>query len=121
MQLLQFHGKLYHQAGQTKKFVFAPLQSVAGQQLLYKYQLPRNSFDSFVFIVDNAVYLRSAASLQVLKKLPWYWKWTQILWIVPAFLRDAVYNLIARNRYKWFGKKESCMIPTPETKMRFLE
>ena len=104
-----------------KKFVFAPLQSNAGKQILDKHNLPRTDFDSFVLIDDNKPYLRSSASLQVFKKLPWYWKWTQIFWIVPPFLRDAVYNVIARNRYKWFGKKESCMIPTPEIKMRFLD
>jgi predicted DCC family thiol-disulfide oxidoreductase YuxK len=104
-----------------KKFVFAPLQSYAGQQILDKHNLPRSDFDSFVLIDHNKTYLRSTASLHVFKKLPWYWKWTQVFWLVPRFLRDAVYNIIARNRYKWFGKKESCMIPTPEIKMRFLE
>jgi predicted DCC family thiol-disulfide oxidoreductase YuxK len=53
-------------------------------------------------------------------KLPWYWKWTQAFWIVPKFIRDAVYNIIAKNRYKWFGKKETCMIPSPQVKERFL-
>jgi predicted DCC family thiol-disulfide oxidoreductase YuxK len=104
-----------------QKFVFAPLQSNAGQQILDKHKLPRSDFDSFVLIDHNKPYLRSTASLHVFKKLPWYWKWTQVFWIVPRFLRDAVYNIIARNRYKWFGKKESCMIPTLEIKMRFLE
>ena len=103
-----------------KKFLFAPLQSKSGQELLKKYKMPPAAFDSFVLIDNNKVYLRSSASLNVLKKLPWYWKWTQIFWIVPAFLRDGVYNLIARNRYKWFGKRESCMTPTPEVKARFL-
>jgi predicted DCC family thiol-disulfide oxidoreductase YuxK len=86
-----------------------------------KHQLPSDNFDSFVLIDDNKSYLRSAASLQVLSKLPWYWKWTQILWIVPPFLRDAVYNIIARNRYKWFGKKEACVIPKPDVRSKFLE
>ena len=103
-----------------KKFVFAPLQSASGQQLLQKHKLPFTDFDSFVLIDGQKAYLRSTASLNVLKKLPWYWKWTQVFWIVPPFLRDAVYNLVARNRYKWFGKKETCMIPTPEVKARFL-
>jgi predicted DCC family thiol-disulfide oxidoreductase YuxK len=58
--------------------------------------------------------------LQVLNRLPWYWKWTQVFWLVPRPVRDAVYDFIARNRYKWFGKKESCMIPTPEVKSRFI-
>ena len=103
-----------------KKFVFAPLQSEPAQKLLKMHNLPSAGFDSFVLIDNNKAHLRSSASLYVLKKLPWYWKWTQIFWIVPAFLRDAVYNIIARNRYRWFGRKESCMIPAPEVKARFL-
>ena len=103
-----------------KKFMFAPLQSQTGQEFLRRYKLPQQDFDSFVLIDGDKAWLRSTASLQVLKKLPFYWKWTQVFWIVPAFLRDAVYNFIARNRYKWFGKKETCMIPTPELRARFL-
>jgi predicted DCC family thiol-disulfide oxidoreductase YuxK len=103
------------------KFVFAPLQSKPGQQLFQQHNLPSADFDSFVLIDNQKTYLRSSASLHVFKKLPWYWQWTQIFWIVPRPVRDAVYNLVARNRYKWFGKKESCMIPTPEVKARFLE
>ncbi|HKH59258.1 MAG TPA: thiol-disulfide oxidoreductase DCC family protein [Flavitalea sp.] len=103
-----------------KKFVFAPLQSASGQQLLQKHNLPFSDFDSFVLIDGQKAYLRSTASLNVLKKLPWYWKWTQVFWIVPPFLRDAVYNLVARNRYKWFGKRKTCMIPSPDVKARFL-
>jgi predicted DCC family thiol-disulfide oxidoreductase YuxK len=104
-----------------QKFLFAPLQSDAGRQLLQAYQLPEKDFNSFVLIDKNKSYLRSSASLQVFKNLPWYWKWTQVFWIVPLFIRDGIYNFIARNRYKWFGKKETCMIPSPEVKMRFLQ
>ena len=103
------------------KFVFAPLQSAPGQQLLQQHNLPSTDFDSFVLIDNHKTYLRSSASLHVFKKLPWYWQWTQIFWIVPARVRDAIYNLVARNRYKWYGKKESCMIPTPVVKVRFIE
>jgi predicted DCC family thiol-disulfide oxidoreductase YuxK len=56
-----------------------------------------------------------------MSKLPWYWKELQIFWIIPAFIRNAVYDFIAHNRYKWFGKKEVCMIPTPEMRSRFLD
>jgi predicted DCC family thiol-disulfide oxidoreductase YuxK len=49
------------------------------------------------------------------------WKWVKIFWIVPNFIRDGVYNIIARNRYKWFGEKKECWVPTPELKARFLE
>ena len=103
-----------------KVFRFAALQSEAGQQLLKQHHLPLKGFESFVLIKDGKVYQRSAAGLLVYGKLPWYWKWTQLGWIAPRFLRDGVYNFIARNRYKWFGKKEACMIPSPEIKSRVL-
>jgi predicted DCC family thiol-disulfide oxidoreductase YuxK len=107
---------------QDKKgiFRFAPLQSEAGQKLLKEYNLSTKEFDSFVLIDDGKVYKKSAASLRVMNKLPWYWKEAQILRIVPTGLRDAIYDFIARNRYKWFGKKEQCMIPTPEMRSKFL-
>jgi predicted DCC family thiol-disulfide oxidoreductase YuxK len=107
---------------QDKKgiFRFAPLQSEAGQKLLHQYNLSTEDFDSFVLIENGKVYKKSSASLKVMNKLPWYWKEAQILWIVPGFLRNAIYDFIAANRYKWFGKKEQCMVPTAELKSRFL-
>jgi predicted DCC family thiol-disulfide oxidoreductase YuxK len=103
-----------------KVFRFAALQSDAGQKLLQHYHLPTEGFNSFVLIDSGKVYLKSAAALQIYAKLSWYWKWSQVFWVVPKFLRDAVYNLVARNRYEWFGKKEACMIPGPEVRGRFL-
>ncbi len=107
---------------QDKKdvFRFAALQSEAGQALLEQYQLPKQHFDSFILIDQGKAYKSSTAGLKLYGKLPWYWKWTQLFWILPAFIRDAVYNFIARNRYKWFGKKEACMIPGPGIKKKFL-
>jgi predicted DCC family thiol-disulfide oxidoreductase YuxK len=103
-----------------KIFRFAALQSEVGQKLLKAYGLPTHSFESFVLIENGKVYQRSSAGLRVYGRLPWYWKWTQAGWIAPKFFRDAVYNFIAQNRYRWFGKKEECMIPSPEVKSRFL-
>ena len=103
-----------------KIFRFAALQSAAGQQLLKQYQLPTINFGSFILIDNGAVYQKSAAALKVYSQLAWYWKWTQIFWIVPAFVRNGVYDVIAKNRYKWFGKKDACMIPTPDIRNRFL-
>src|SRR5689334_14514675 len=96
----------------NKVFRLAALQSDAGQKLLKEYRLPKQVFESFLLLEDGNVYQRSSAGLKVCSKLPWYWKWTQLFWAVPTFLRDAVYNFVAKNRYKWFGKKEQCMIPT---------
>ena len=107
---------------QDKKniFRFAPLQSAYAQKLLEQYHLPKEKLDSFVLIDDGRVYKASSAGLRLYGKLPWYWKWTQLFWIVPRFIRDGVYNFIARNRYRWFGKKESCMIPSASVRSRFL-
>lgn len=99
---------------------FASLQSQAGQQFLRQYNLPAQDFNSFVLIEDGKVYTRSTAALKVAKKLSGMVKLLYGFIIVPAFIRDGVYNLISRNRYKWFGKKDSCMIPTPALKQRFL-
>ncbi len=101
-------------------FKFASLQSDSGQQLLHKYQLPLNNFNSFVLIEEEKIYTRSTAALRVARKLSGMVKLLYGFIIVPAFIRDTVYDLIARNRYKWFGKKDTCMIPTPALKSRFL-
>ena len=104
-----------------KVFLFAPLQSNAGKELLSKYQIDWQKSDSFVVIENEKAYIKSNATLKLYNKLPWYWKWTQLFWIVPKFIRDGVYSFIASNRYKWFGKREECMVPTPEVKERFLD
>jgi predicted DCC family thiol-disulfide oxidoreductase YuxK len=103
-----------------KVFRFAPLQSEAGNKLLNQYHLPVTDHQSFILIDKGKAYQRSAASLRLYNKLPWYWKWTQLFYIVPGPLRNWVYNIIARNRYKWFGKKEQCMVPTADVRSRFL-
>jgi len=107
---------------QDKKgvFHFAPLQSEAAQKLLRQYNLSTKDFDSFVLIDNGKVYKKSSASLRVMNKLPWYWKEVQLFRIVPTIFRDTIYDFIAKNRYKWFGKKEQCMVPTPEMRSRFL-
>ena len=100
---------------------FAALQSAAGQRLLKQHNLAREDFDSFILIDGNRVFKRSAAALALYNKLGWQWKWTQIFRVVPRVLRDYLYDVFARNRYRWFGKKEQCMIPTPEVRDRFVE
>lgn len=104
-----------------KIFLFATLQSEAGQKILTENKLPAIDPDTFLLLENGKLYSRSTAALRISNKLPWYWKWTQLFWIFPKFIRDGVYNLIARNRYKWFGKKEECMIPAPEIRERFLQ
>jgi predicted DCC family thiol-disulfide oxidoreductase YuxK len=103
-----------------KLFRFASLQSEAGQALLKKYHLPETNFNSFVLIKNGKPFLKSTAALMVAKELAGIIKTLYIFIIVPAFIRNAVYNIIAKNRYKWFGKQESCMMPTPDLQSRFL-
>jgi predicted DCC family thiol-disulfide oxidoreductase YuxK len=103
-----------------KLFRFASLQSEAGQALLKKYHLPKTNFNSFVLIKNAKPFLKSTAALMVAKELAGIIKTLYIFIIVPAFIRNAVYNIIAKNRYKWFGKQESCMMPTPDLQSRFL-
>ena len=103
-----------------KIFRFAPLQSEAGQKIIEQFNLPSKNFDSFILVENDKIYFRSDAALRLYNLLPVTWKWTQVFWSIPPFIRDGVYNLIAKNRYKWFGKKDECMVPTPEVRERFL-
>jgi predicted DCC family thiol-disulfide oxidoreductase YuxK len=101
-------------------FRFASLQSPEGQKLLKFNELPANDFNSFILIEDEKVYTKSTGALRVTKNLSGLWPLLYGFIIVPKFLRDSIYDLIAKNRYKWFGKKDSCMIPTPEVRAKFL-
>lgn len=104
-----------------KIFLFASLQSDFGQSILKENNLPLDVFDSLLLLDKGKLFQKSTAGLRLYNKLPWYWKWTQLFWIFPRFIRDAGYDLVAKNRYKWFGKKEKCMVPTPELRDRFLD
>jgi predicted DCC family thiol-disulfide oxidoreductase YuxK len=104
----------------SKHIRFAAMQSDAGQRLLQHYHLPLTTMESFVFIENGTAYQRSTAALKVCRYLRGLWPLCYGLIIVPPFIRDAFYNFIAHNRYKWFGRKDECMIPTPELKQRFL-
>ena len=100
-------------------FRFASLQSPFGQSVLEKFQLPVDNYRSFILLEHDKIYQRSTAALRVFSRIKG-WKWSRVFFGVPRFLRDAVYNLIANNRFRWFGKKESCWLPTPELQSRFL-
>ncbi len=101
-------------------FKFASLQSEAGQKLLNKFKLENNDFDSIVLIENDKYYMRSNAVLRIVRSFPGLWKMLYAFIIVPSPIRDFLYNMIADNRYKWFGKKKQCMVPTPEVRGRFL-
>ena len=100
--------------------MFAPMQSGAGAKILQQYNLDQNDMKSFIFIDNGVVYKQSTGALRVCKYLSGLWPICYGLIIIPKFIRDGIYNWIAKNRYKWFGQKQACMIPTPEVKARFL-
>jgi predicted DCC family thiol-disulfide oxidoreductase YuxK len=101
-------------------FMFASLQSEVGRKILEQYNFPLDELNSFILIENNKAYTRSTGALRVAKKLNGLWPLLYGFIIIPKLLRDGIYNWVAGNRYKWFGKKDACMIPTPELKARFL-
>jgi predicted DCC family thiol-disulfide oxidoreductase YuxK len=102
-------------------FRFSSLQSNFGQAVLKKFSLPTNTFNSFILFKKGKIYTRSTGALMVAKQLQGGWPLLYFFIIVPAFIRDSVYNYIANNRYKWFGKKEECWIPSPALKSKFID
>lgn len=104
-----------------KRFQFASLQSSTGQRLLTDHGIGCDRMDSFVLIEDERAYMESSAALRVVRHLGGLWPSLYIGIILPRFIRDPLYRLIAKNRYRWFGKQESCLVPTPELKSRFID
>jgi len=103
-----------------KKIRFASLQGEFGQQILKKHNLPLTNYNSFLFLENGRLHMKSGAALRLSRYLDGVWPLFYILIIIPPFLRNAVYGFIAKNRYRWFGKQESCWLPTPDLKQRFL-
>lgn len=101
-------------------FLFASLQSEEAKPYLAACGINAEELGTVVLYENGRCYVRSTAALRILKKLAGGWPLLFVAIIIPPFLRDAVYNFIAGNRYRWFGKQESCMLPTPELKARFL-
>lgn len=106
-------------ADKKEIFRFASLQSDYGQKQLEQFNLKENYLKTIVLIHNDKAYDRSDAALEIARLLGGFWIAFYIFKIVPPFVRNAVYNFISNNRYKWFGKQESCMIPTAELKRRF--
>ncbi len=106
------------------RFRFAALQSEAGQALLAKYGLmpPAGGaeLDSVLLLSGGQLYSHSSAVLRIARGLGGVWAWAGVGGLLPRAWRDALYRFVARNRYRWFGRQESCMLPTPALKSRFL-
>jgi predicted DCC family thiol-disulfide oxidoreductase YuxK len=102
-------------------FRFASLQSSFGQALLKNNNMPTIGFNSFILFDRKKIYTKSTGALMVAKKLGGVLSLLYFFIIIPSFIRDSIYDFIARNRYKWFGKKEECWIPTDELKNKFFD
>jgi predicted DCC family thiol-disulfide oxidoreductase YuxK len=102
------------------RFRFAALQSDAGTELQKQYGLDPNELSSFILIEEGRYFTKTTAALRVGKLLGFPWNLFYSLIVIPPFLRNISYNIIARYRYKWFGKKDACRLPTAEERARFL-
>lgn len=102
-----------------KKFKFAPLQSELGIELRKKYGIPED-VDSVVLIENDQAFMHSTAALRIARNLGGIYSLAYVFILVPAFIRDFFYKTFAKNRYRLFGKKDMCMMPTPDVRERFL-
>jgi predicted DCC family thiol-disulfide oxidoreductase YuxK len=103
------------------RFQFASLQSARGQAEMKRFGLDPTSLHSIIVIEGDRVYQRSNAALKIATTMGGLWSAFRLFYIFPRVFRDPVYNLIARNRYRLFGKQDHCMLPSPELKSRFVE
>jgi predicted DCC family thiol-disulfide oxidoreductase YuxK len=103
------------------RFRFASLQSPAGQELLARFGIDGQGIDSVIVIEGDRWFKESDAALRIARHLGGLWRLLTVFRLIPRPLRDRLYRFIARNRYRWFGKKESCWLPTPELRGRFLD
>lgn len=102
-------------------FLFAALQSDIGKKIVKDYNIDPLKTDSILlYIPEKGIFTKSTAALKIAKHLRLPVSLLRVFLIIPAFLRNLVYDFIARNRYNWYGKKEECMIPTPELKSKFI-
>ncbi|RYE18616.1 MAG: DUF393 domain-containing protein [Sphingobacteriales bacterium] len=113
VQLIMRHDK-------KKQFMFASLQSTQGAQAMADTGLNTEQPGSIILYYRGQYYMRSAAVLKITSLLGGLWSMTGVFKLFPALLRDGLYKWIARNRYRWFGKRSECLLPTPENKARFL-
>ena len=102
-------------------FLFASLQSDVASKLLLQFNLKKITLDSIILIEKGNIYEKSTAALKIAKKLNGLFPLLYVFIIIPSFIRNYVYDYIATNRYKWYGKKESCSLPSPSLKKRFLD
>jgi predicted DCC family thiol-disulfide oxidoreductase YuxK len=107
----------------SNKFIFAPLQGNIGDVIIQKFGIDTQKTDSILVYdpIQDSIAYKSSAALKIASHMDFPFPLMKLFCIVPTFIRNWFYDFIAKNRYKWFGKKEACMIPTPELKSKFLE
>ncbi|MGB2692705.1 MAG: thiol-disulfide oxidoreductase DCC family protein [Thermodesulfobacteriota bacterium] len=104
----------------SARFQFAPIQSSSGNKILKALNLFSDNLDSIILIEDGKHYIKSTAALRICKKLGALWPLLYIFILIPRPIRDYFYDIVAKNRYGWFGKREKCMMPNTEIESRFL-
>ena len=102
------------------KFRFAAIQSEIGNEIFQSHGLDPAELHTFAFVADGKMFMRSDAAIEVASRFGGAWRILRVFRFVPRVVRDSIYTIVARNRYRWFGRKEVCMVPTPEIKERFL-
>ena len=103
-------------------FMFTALQSDSGKEVIEAFKIDTNKVDSILlYDSENGISYKSTAALKIASKLRFPRNLMSVFFIIPPFIRNWVYDFIAKNRYKWYGKREACMIPTPELKSKFLD
>jgi predicted DCC family thiol-disulfide oxidoreductase YuxK len=104
----------------ARRYRFAAMQSAAGRALLAQHGLDPDDPVSFLLFEDGRAHTDSGAILRILVRLGGAWRLMAIFYAVPPLLRDALYRFVARRRYRWFGRRESCFVPSPDTAHRFM-
>jgi predicted DCC family thiol-disulfide oxidoreductase YuxK len=110
---------LDHEAAPTLRFT--PLQSPAGARALRELGFDPEDAKTFVLIADAKVYVKSDAAIRVSGYFRGAWKLLGAIKIIPRSIRDWAYDVVARNRYRWFGRVDTCMVPSPDLRARFIE
>lgn len=102
-------------------FKMASLQSKTGQQILERLEMPKEHFETIILVENGTAFTHSSSILRILKKLTGLWPLLSVFLLVPPPIRDGIYKWVSSNRYRWFGKQETCRVPEPGMEQRFLE
>lgn len=94
-------------------FRFVPIQVAEGRPLAEQLGIDPDRPDSFAFVANGQAYVKSEAALRIARELP-HWQWTWVVHFIPRVIRDAIYDLVARNRYRWFGRRDACILPNSD-------